>query len=224
MPDPESEAASRLARTLYQDAPPRTRLQQRFRPYICSFDPLLPEIRSGGGRLLDFGCGAGLFTFHCVLSGYVDSAHGVDVDASVIAIADQIGASLTQARDIHFHVREIPPGSYEAISMIDVMHHIHPDDQRSVFADLGGRLARGGVLVYKDIGRRPLWRAAANRLHDLLLNRQWVHYVPIQSVIDWAVDDLGLEVVRRARFNQLFYGHELAVFRRPGGPVISPSG
>lgn len=223
MPDPESEAASRLARALYQDASFRTRLQQRYRPYICSFDPLVPEIRSGGGRLLDFGCGAGLFTFHCLLRGYVESADGVDVDAAAIEIANSVSSSLTGTPRIRFHVQEMPPGVYEAISMIDVMHHVPPDKQRATFAALSAKLAPGGVLVYKDIGRRPRWRATANRLHDLVLSRQWIHYAPIEEVIGWAVEGLGLELARRAGFNQYVYGHELAVFRRPIEPITSPA-
>ena len=116
MPDPESLAASRLARTIYRDAPARTRLQQAFRPYICSFEPLVVEIRSGGGRLLDFGCGGGLFTFHCVDRGYIDAAEGVDVNPTIVGIANEIRARVPG--DIRFHAGEIPPGAYDTITMI----------------------------------------------------------------------------------------------------------
>ncbi|MDH3538719.1 MAG: hypothetical protein OEP52_01885, partial [Acidimicrobiia bacterium] len=62
----------------------------------------------------------------------------------------------------------------------------------------------------------PRWRALANRLHDLILNRQWVHHVPIDRVIEWAVGEGGVTIERRARFNYLVYGHELVVFRKAG--------
>jgi len=222
--EPESRAASRLARTIYRDAPLLTRLQQRFRPFVCSFDPLLPEIRAGGGRMLDFGSGAGVLAFHCVERGYVESADGVDVASGAVEIARSVAASLPQAAQLRFHIGEVPAGEFDAITMIDVMHHVHPAQQQSSFAELAARLAKGGVLVYKDIGSRPRWRAAANRLHDLVLNRQWARYVPIETVIAWAVDDHGLELVRRTDFNQLVYGHELAVFRKPDGRLIQPQG
>ena len=222
MVGPESRAAGRLARSLYRDAPLRIRLQQRFRAVVCSFDPLLPEIRSQGGRLLDFGCGAGLLAFHCVVNGYVDTAEGVDVAPNVIEVAAAVATSLPEADRLRFQVGEAPDGEYDAITMIDVMHHVPPTGQRAAFAGLATRLAPGGILVYKDIGRHPRWRAAANRLHDLVLNRQWVRYVPIESVIEWAVIDHGLDVIRQGTFNQLVYGHELAVFRKPAGPLMPP--
>ncbi|MEE9533317.1 MAG: class I SAM-dependent methyltransferase [Acidimicrobiia bacterium] len=206
--------AAGLAEQLYQAAPARVRLQQRLRPQVCPFDQLVPEIRVNGGRLLDFGCGAGLFTMHCVTQGYVESADGVDVDSSAIRIADEARRSSPHADRVRFHLGAIPKETYDAISMIDVMHHLNPPEQRSVFFELCGRLAVGGVLVYKDMCRRPRWRAAANRVHDLVLNRQWIHYLPIESVVHWAVEDLGLELGRRARFDYLIYGHELAVFRK----------
>jgi cyclopropane fatty-acyl-phospholipid synthase-like methyltransferase len=208
--------ASDLAKQLYVDAPAFVRLQQRLRPRVCPFDELIPDIRDNGGRLLDFGCGAGLFTMHCVARGYVEAADGVDVNPSTIRIADEARRSSPDSDRVQFHSGAIPEGTYDSISMIDVMHHLQPSEQRAVFHDLCNRLAVGGVLVYKDMCRQPRWQAIANRIHDLVLNRQWIHYLPIESAIHWAVEDLGLELQRRARFDYMVYGHELAVFRKIG--------
>ena len=72
----------------------------------------------------------------------------------------------------------------------------------------------GGLLVYKDMVERPRWRAWKNRLHDLVLARQWINYAPLQSVCDW-VRPAALHEDRRVQLNLLWYGHELVVFRRP---------
>ncbi|MEA2001584.1 MAG: class I SAM-dependent methyltransferase [Actinomycetota bacterium] len=215
-PRTESEMASSLANQLYVAAPAFVRLQQRLRPRVCPFEELVPEIRNNGGRLLDFGCGAGLFTMHCVAQGYVESADGVDVNSSTIRIADEARRSSPDSGRVQFHSGAIPEGTYDAISMIDVMHHLQPSEQRSMFYDLCDRLAIGGVLVYKDMCRQPRWQAVANRMHDLVLSRQWIHYLPIEKAIGWAVEDLGLELLRRTRFDYLVYGHELAVFHKTG--------
>jgi 2-polyprenyl-3-methyl-5-hydroxy-6-metoxy-1,4-benzoquinol methylase len=212
----ESAIASETAVRLYSSAPFLVRWQQRLRPTVCPFDELTPEIRATGGRLLDYGCGAGLFGLHCLSQGYVDAVDGVDLDPSAIASAEAARLASPHSAAVRFGVGEPPETSYDAISMIDVMHHVAPADQQATFLDLCNRLAPGGVLVYKDMCRRPRWRALANRLHDLVLNRQWIHYVPIEQVIDWAVTRGGLILERRTRFNYFVYGHELAVFRHAG--------
>ncbi len=212
-PRSESERASDLAGELYSSAPFLARLQQRLRPRVCPFEPLVPEIRDSGGRLLDFGCGAGLFGLHCVTQGYVKTVDGVDVNSAALEIAEVARGLSPHADTVRFQLGTIPEENYDAISMIDVMHHVSPAEQRATFLDLCDRLAPGGVLVYKDMCRRPRWRAVANRLHDLILSRQWIHYVPIEQVVGWAVEERGLELERRTRFNFLVYGHELAVFR-----------
>lgn len=211
----ESQRASDLAARLYESAPALARLQQRLRPRVCAFEPLVPEIQASGGRMLDFGCGAGLFGLHCLNEGYVDSVDGVDVSSPALAAAEAARGVSAHADKVRFSLGAIPEPSYNAISMIDVMHHVSPAEQRQTFFDLCDRLSVGGVLMYKDMCSRPRWRAVANRMHDLILNRQWIHYVPIEQVIEWAVEERGLELERRTRFNYLVYAHELAVFRKP---------
>jgi 2-polyprenyl-3-methyl-5-hydroxy-6-metoxy-1,4-benzoquinol methylase len=211
---PESKRASVLALELYASAPRLVRWQQRFRPRVCPFEELIPEIRDTGGRLLDYGCGAGLFGLHCVAQGYAEAVDGIDVNTGAIAVAEAARRSSPHANAVRFGVGEIPAPSYDAIAMIDVMHHVNPAEQRQTFLELCDRLAPGGVLVYKDMCLRPRWRALANRMHDLILNRQWIHYVPIDRVIEWAVVESGLVLERRTGFNYLVYGHELAAFRK----------
>ena len=72
----------------------------------------------------------------------------------------------------------------------------------------------GGIFLYKDMVGRPFWRALANRMHDLVLARQWIHYVPIARIDGWAKDE-GLTVERAGRTDRWWYGHELRVFRKP---------
>ncbi|NNC91482.1 MAG: class I SAM-dependent methyltransferase [Acidimicrobiia bacterium] len=209
----ESERASDTAAQLYGSAPLFSRLQQRLRPRVCPFEQLVPEIRNSGGRMLDFGCGAALFGLHCLTEGYVKAVDGVDVSASALEVAEAARHLAADGENVRFRLGEIPESTYDVISMIDVMHHISPVEQRTTFLGLCDSLAPGGVLVYKDMCRRPRWQALANRLHDLILNREWIHYVPIDQVVEWA-GTAGLTLERRTSFDYLVYGHELAVFRR----------
>jgi len=98
--------------------------------------------------------------------------------------------------------------------LIDVMHHVPVAAQRDVFRKAAQVLKPGARLVYKDIALRPKWRAWANTLHDLILARQWVHYVPMATVLEWGAAE-GLVPVCSYGVKRLWYGHEFAVFVRP---------
>jgi 2-polyprenyl-3-methyl-5-hydroxy-6-metoxy-1,4-benzoquinol methylase len=206
-----SEFASRL----FVDGP----FTQRYRPFICPFEELLPIVPEGSS-ILDVGCGGGLFLGLLAAGGRIRSGLGFDSAAPAIAVAQRMRRRAT-AHDIKatldFQHRGVddpwPDGFFDVVSIIDVMHHLPPLAQRSVFEMAAARLHPSGLLIYKDMVRKPAWRAWANRLHDLLMARQWIHYVPIDQVEQWG-RELGLALVDARSFNRYCYGHELRVFKR----------
>lgn len=191
---------------------------QHWRPRICPFESILPYVPAGSS-LLDIGCGCGLFLGLLASAGKITRGVGFDVDRSVIETARKMAiraAELHPGTSLTFYLGADltwPPGEFDAVSLIDVMHHLPPARQKPFFAKVCQRVRVGGVLIYKDMCRRPRWRAWANRLHDLLLARQHIHYVPIESVEAWA-GECGMQLVDAQRINRLWYGHELRVLRR----------
>jgi 2-polyprenyl-3-methyl-5-hydroxy-6-metoxy-1,4-benzoquinol methylase len=212
---------ARLAAALYRDATPFRRFVQRWRSYICPFSPLARQVPAGS-RLLDIGCGAGLFVLSLAAAGRIASAVGIDADRGALAAAAAAAGRLRELGDepigdLSFQFAPAralwPQERFDAVSMIDVMHHVAPSEQQAFFADAAGRVRDGGVLVYKDMCDSPAWRAWANRIHDLLLARQRIHYMPLEPVESWA-RQLGFQLVHRQLYSRLVYGHELLVFRR----------
>ena len=195
-------------------------LTQRWRPYICPFEELLPFV-PGNSSILDVGCGAGLFLGLLAAEGRIRSGVGFDSAAAAIETAvrmreraARVGAKAT----LEFHRLDAagrwPERQFDVVSIVDVMHHVPRSAQRSVFESAAARVRPDGVLLYKDMARAPAWRAWANRLHDLVLAREWIHYVSIEDVERWA-RELGLTLVHAGAFNRYWYAHELRVFRRP---------
>ncbi len=216
---------SAIAARIYTHGPltPLTlRLLQRFRPYICPFEHLLPWVKHDD-TVLDVGCGGGLF-LALVTSppgGVVRFAVGFDSSAAAIATAQATRAPRCRFERLDATSPWPPdPAHFDVVSIIDVLHHVPPAAQESVIRTAASRVAPGGILLYKDMCRRPLWRATMNRLHDLVLARQWIHYCPIADVEDWA-RDAGLTLEHQADLPRWWYGHELRVFRRP--PPRKPS-
>lgn len=210
-----------LAWGLYRRAPLPTRLLQRWRDSICPFGMLVDAVPPAS-TVLDLGCGGGLFLLLLAATGRARGGAGVDTSGRAIAVARQALGELPAVSGASGHGFEFihaaswndwPAGSFDVVSMVDVMHHVAPSTQRDFFCHAARRLTPSGVILYKDMCCRPFLPAAANRLHDLLLARQWIHYVPLDEVVCWA-SQAGLVVERRLEYRRFLYGHEMVVFRR----------
>lgn len=163
------EAIANIARHL----PPleRAYANVRFsilRPKLLSvMDLLLPD----QGRILDIGCGFGLF------AAYFGQTHpgrritGVDPDARRVAMARRVASGLgLDAQFVAGDARHVEfEGRFDAAYVLDVMHHIPRDDQRTLLASLRDRLAPRGVLVVKDITTVPTFGLKFTELLDRVM-------------------------------------------------------
>lgn len=215
---------STLASEICTEGPPQMRLMQRWRPYICPFHELL-QLVPVGSQQLDVGCGTGLFLSLLAVTGRIESGAGFDPSGHAIAIAQGTAEQLLRrgyTSRLKFTTASVtdawPNERYDVISIIDVMHHLPPGAQRKLITEAASHLRPGGLLLYKDMVRRPLWRAWTNRIHDLLVARQWIRYVPIE-VVEAQAREAGLEMIAAKAINVFWYGHELRTFRKPAAEI-----
>ncbi len=138
------------------------------RPKILSVMDLLLTDR---GRILDVGCGFGLFAAYFGQTQRGRRITGVDPDARRVGIARRVAVTL----GLHEHTFVVGDvraaaleGPFEAAYVLDVMHHLPRDDQRRVLERLRGLLVSGGMLLVKDITTEPrrglLFTEALDRL------------------------------------------------------------
>ena len=223
---PTPRSLSRMAARLYPEGPLLFRTLQRYRPFICPFEKLIVEVPECA-KILDIGCGGGLLLGLLAAAGLRPDGTGFDVSRPAIALAQRMAAAsdLAGAR-LDFRRLDAdapwPGGDFDVVSMIDVIHHVRPSEQEKAIRRACGKVRPGGLFLYKDMVERPLWRAVANRLHDLVLARQWIHYVPVRDVEHWAANE-GLVVERSELINRWWYGHELRVFRRLPSARVRPT-
>ncbi len=83
------------AKTLYADAGFTIRTMQSLRPFICPFDALV-DVVPQGSRLLDIGCGAGLFLALLAHTGRLAEGIGYDIDAKSLDVARRMHARLEE--------------------------------------------------------------------------------------------------------------------------------
>jgi SAM-dependent methyltransferase len=181
--------------------------------------PLLNQV-PGGSSVLDIGCGSGLFLLLLVANDKVTYAVGCDSNLKALNSAKQAISQLLPKKintKISFIRAEVPDDwpneEFSIVSMIDVMHHVPPPLQQSFFEAATRRLKSGGYLIYKDMCKYPYWKATANRIHDLIIARQLIHYVPIQTIKKWG-EFCGLTLEKEVSYSKYFYGHEQILFKK----------
>ncbi|MBF9195365.1 SAM-dependent methyltransferase [Microvirga terrestris] len=206
------------ARLLYAEASPLVRFMQRGRPYICPMDLLVRQVPAGA-QIFDIGCGSGLLSLHLVRTNHIRGSMGVDTSSDAIESARRAAANLSdQLRGrTQFEVvngtDDWPDSQFDAVMMIDMMHHVPVSIRRTLFLEAAQRVKRGGRLIYKDMRSQPVWRASMNRLHDLVMARQWITYCPSETVREWA-GEAGLKLSLHQTYDALWYAHELMSFDR----------
>jgi len=206
-----------MAGAYYDKGPLLARLMMRYRPYICPFHTLIQHIPQDA-TVMDVGCGGGLLLNLLAGADRIQRGLGFDYSPDMIRVASK--AAQKHNTDIHFCTVNAndgwPRSTANTITAIDLLHHISPKDQDDVINKLIDTVPPGGRLVYKDMAAKPHWRASINRLHDLVLARQWIHYHPIAQVEQTATQK-GLRLIASQDINQWWYRHELRVFERPAG-------
>jgi len=215
----DASQMARDARALFSDGPLAARTVQHLRPFICPFHTMLTMVPDGAS-VLDVGCGSGLFLGLLAKRGGLRAGYGFDSSAAAIALARKMRNSLpaTLQPSLRFECLDVgdawPAGTFDVVSLIDVMHHVPSAAQQDLLATAISHVAPGGVLLYKDMAAAPLPYALANRLHDLVMARQWITYAPLANIRRWGLD-AGLELEREGACRMLWFAHEWLAFRKP---------
>jgi 2-polyprenyl-3-methyl-5-hydroxy-6-metoxy-1,4-benzoquinol methylase len=216
-----AKSLSAMARSLYTEGPFLLRTLQHFRPFICPFERLFGHIPEGS-RVLDVGCGAGLLLSLAAARGRQFLGLGFDVSPMAIELAKTMTKRAMVIRpqaQLSFERLDVdatwPAGLFDVVFLIDVMHHVPPASQHSLVKRVISKVKPEGTLVYKDMCLRPWWKAQANRLQDLIVARELINYVPVETVENWAGAE-GMQVVLSEDMSRFWCGHELRVMRRPG--------
>jgi len=206
-----------LAYPYYRDAGFLHRALARGRPYICPFRPILDWVPPGA-RIFDIGCGLWLITLGTL--GRVASGLGCDTNEQALRVARQASELMARRKpdsSLAFvqtqGIADWPDDTFDVVSLIDVLHHIPPHLQEDFLLAAWQRVRPGGRLVYKDMASSPKLHALANRLHDLLLARQVIHYFPLDSASARLVSTGGT-VLHKGSWRRGPYAHELLVVEK----------
>jgi len=144
-----------------------TTLYTRIKFKICPLLPLEPRLPKSG-RVLDLGCGNGLFAAILKLGSPGRSVTGFDLDEKKIAVAGETFKAWT---GMNFFVGDVVASDYPAadvITIIDVLYLIPFAEQETILRKCQAALSAGGVLAIKEMGARPRWKFAWNMIQETL--------------------------------------------------------
>jgi 2-polyprenyl-6-hydroxyphenyl methylase/3-demethylubiquinone-9 3-methyltransferase len=118
------------------------------------------------GRLLDVGCGHGLFANAAALGSPERQVLGVDPSGAKISAARSSAAGLPNIRFVQGIVQEIGERDFDAISILDVLYLLPIEEKLAVLRACRERIAPDGVLILKTNDTRPPWKYRVARLQE----------------------------------------------------------
>ena len=133
-------------------------------PYWFLCNSVAARFRSPRQRLLDFGCGPGIYSVIFGKVGY--EVFGFDISPNNIAIAQGLAQKYGLSEGVHFRVGtaeriDYPDEYFDVVVGIDILHHV--DVAHSVRECLRV-LKKGGTAVFKEPVAVPVFDPIRNSL------------------------------------------------------------
>jgi cyclopropane fatty-acyl-phospholipid synthase-like methyltransferase len=176
-----SDEAGRTARAAYRDASRATRLHVAIRWRTCPFAPIADAL-GDAARVLDIGCGHGLFPVYLARRFPGPTITGVDIDRDKLTIA-RAAARVAGLEDrVQFEAVEpgwvpgegtpgAPAAGWDGIAVVDVLYLLGPERVSRLLAAAAGALAPGGKLVVKELDTAPVWKHRVSQAQEFVATR-----------------------------------------------------
>lgn len=214
------DAAGRAALNLYRTAPTAVRAHVAIRWWTAPFRAVVTALPSSG-RIVEIGCGHGLFSAYAAIDSPERHLLGVDIDEEKI---DHARRAATTVDNLDFHVAEsgaVPDGPWDAAVFVDILYLLPAAEQRRLISEAVANLTPGGCVVIKEMGVSPRWKARWNTIQETL-SVKVLHitegsafdFVPPGTTAGW-LEDLGLVVERQRLDHGRAHPHHLLVGRAP---------
>ncbi len=119
---------------------------------------VLSTVRANG-RILDYGCGVGILARYLRRRVPKMQVDGFDVSANSL---ERIDPELRSQGVFTSDLAELGT-NYEVVVLANVLHHIAPEERRSVVAEAASRLSPGGrIMIFEHNPLNPVTRWAVS--------------------------------------------------------------
>jgi SAM-dependent methyltransferase len=185
-------------------------LRQRFLDEIGQY---LPE----RGRVLDLGCGFGLFSLYYASIRPGLRLEGFDRNARRIAMA-RAAARKLGLTNVRYEAGDVMDfrgvEAFDAAYMLDIVHHIPEEAVRPLLEQVAKILPAGGRLLIKDVDRRPVYKRWFTHALDKVMDPgSPVRYWDAEALTR-LLGEVGFSVHRHLMVDFLPYPHILYICER----------
>lgn len=128
---------------------------------MAPFDEL-EQLVPAEGRILDLGCGNGLFSIHLALASADRTLHGVDISSYKVR-QGRVGVITAGAAD-RVSLEVVDPGweppedAYDTVVISDVLYLLDPRSVEQTVVSACRAVKVGGRLVVKEVAVSPRWK------------------------------------------------------------------
>lgn len=187
-----------------------SRFKLKYRAHICPFDDLINLIPQKSS-VCDVGCGEGVLLLIISKFSEPKKIAGLDINQKVVKIAkERLNGCAQSARIEPFNGFDLPDwlSEYNFFTMIDVLHHVPYPRQRGFLLSLIGKMKPGDTLLLKDICRKKIPWVYFNKLHDLIVAKEFGSERSSIEVGSWFADLAPeVEVVSTGYKRTIVYPH-----------------
>jgi len=121
------------------------------------------------GRLLEVGCGHGLFSHEAALQHPDLEVLGVDPDPSKIAAARSAAGEEARVRFREGTLEnDVPEEGFDAVAVLDVLYLVPFEKWPDFLSACYVRLRPGGKLLLKEVDTEPRWKFWRCYLQEIL--------------------------------------------------------
>ena len=141
----------------------------KLRPLILPVNEILSFIPKRA-NILDLGCGKGLLLENLK---YYKSYTGVDLNVPELE-TNMPNINFIKGDCVNYIDKELE--DYDTFLLIDLLHHIKPNQQLIFVQELLNRMKRNDILIIKDIYPKNILTKFWNAFHDLIISKQLIYY------------------------------------------------
>ena len=182
---------------------------------------------SGEGKILDIGCGHGLFTNYMALKSPSRQVLGIDPSPTKIGAAKKTESLMP---NVHYLLGEISDlsenGSFDAITIVDVLYLLPESKQREIMTDCYRLLSDSGTLILKTQDTRPRWRYALTLVQEKIMvgagatfGDKNLHFMPVTKARRM-LREAGFQVEYHRLPSRIFYPNVVFICRKETKTVI----
>ena len=177
-------------------------------------------LHGSNNSLFDIGCGVGLLAFYLRERNCSQPIISIDIDARKIERAKTVAAASYLNVEFRGHAAEQIPANFSGdIVLLDLLHYLPLEEQKSLLKSLATRVAPGGHLIIRDSPRdrtARYWITFLAEKFAQAISWNWkapLHF-PSEPELNEPFDESEFERTSRSLWGQTPFNNHIFIFRR----------